>query len=168
MLSANSATHQQGVAKPKKLTAGYPLRLKIPKINVNAALDYVSLTSKGELASPSGPTKAGWYHHGPRPGEIGSAVIDGHFGWIDNTPAVFDNLVKLKKGDNLIVEDEKGATTTFAVVESRKYDPKADATEVFKSNDGLAHLNLITCQGAWNEAQQSYSNRLVVFADRVL
>jgi hypothetical protein len=38
---------------------------------------------------------------------------------------------------------------------------------VFASNDGGAHLNLITCAGEWNKGKKSYSERLVVFADKV-
>jgi len=33
------------------------------------------------------------------------------------------------------------------------------------SNDGKAHLNLITCAGVWDEVEKSHSSRLVVFAD---
>ena len=33
-------------------------------------------------------------------------------------------------------------------------------------NDGN-HLNLITCDGEWNEDQKTFSKRLVVFSDAV-
>ena len=33
------------------------------------------------------------------------------------------------------------------------------------TNDGLAHLNLITCI-VWEQITQGYSQRLVVFTDR--
>jgi len=114
---------------------------------------------------PKGPASAGWYVLGPRPGEKGNAVIDGHFGYKNNIPAVFDNLHILQKGDNLYVEDEKGKTVTFVVRELRTYGQNEDASSVFVPSDTKAHLNLITCQGIWNSAQRSYSNRLVVFAD---
>src|SRR3989344_2613905 len=32
--------------------------------------------------------------------------------------------------------------------------------------DGAAHLNLITCEGAWDKVSRTYSQRLVVFTDR--
>ena len=144
------------------------MRLKIPKINVDAALDYVGLTAQGgELDVPKGPINAAWYDQGPRPGEKGDAVIDGHFGWKDNIPAVFDNLHELRKGDDLYVEDAKGSTTTFVVRELRTYAQNQDDSNVFVSSDWKAHLNLITCQGVWSNTNKSYSNRLVVFADEV-
>ncbi|MDO8591457.1 MAG: class F sortase, partial [bacterium] len=81
-------------------------------------------------------------------------------------PAVFDNLSKLRSGDKLYIKDQNGATYTFVVRESRDYDPKANTTGIFISNDGKAHLNLITCEGTWNKSQKSYSNRLIVFTDK--
>ncbi len=153
------------VHKQETVRAGLPVRLKIPKLNIDAGLDYVGLTPTGELGVPKGPASAGWYVLGPRPGEKGNAVIDGHFGYKDNIPAIFDNLHALQKGDNLYVEDEKGKTVTFVVRELRTYGQNEDASSVFIPSDTKAHLNLITCQGIWNSAQRSYSNRLVVFAD---
>lgn len=92
--------------------------------------------------------------------------MDGHAGWKNGIPAVFDNLHTLEKGDSIYVEDEKGVTTTFLVRDIRTYDPKAVAPDVFSSNDGKAHLNLITCEGVWDPVARSSTKRLVVFADR--
>lgn len=154
------------IIPPKGANAGLPVRLKIPKIGVDAALEQVGITPSGELGSPSGPTTAAWFAHGPRPGDAGSAVIDGHFGY-KNARAVFDNLHALQRGDVVSVEDEKGVSVTFVVRESRVYNPDENTAAVFASNDGNAHLNLITCQGAWNDARKSFSARLVVFTDKI-
>lgn len=148
-------------------SAGIPTRLKIPKLNVDAAIEQIGLTSEGAVDVPTGPANAAWFNRGPRPGEIGSAVIDGHFGWKDGIPAVFDALHTLKKGDTLSVEDEEGVTRTFVVRELRFYDWDENAPDVFGVLDRKAHLNLITCKGAWDIGQQSYAERLVVFADMV-
>ena len=145
---------------------GRPIRLKIPKINVDAAVEYVGITPDGAMDVPKGPADVAWFNLGPRPGENGSAVMAGHYGWKNNISSVFDDLHTLQKGDKLYVEDEKGAITTFVVRESRRYDPKADASNVFIPNDSLAHLNLITCEGIWDKVSESYSERLVVFTDK--
>lgn len=154
------------IHKPAEIYTGLPVHLEIPKINVNAAIDYVGITPKGELGVPAGPSNAAWYDQGPRPGEAGNAVIDGHFGYRDNIPAVFDNLHTLQKGDRLYVKDERGITTTFVVRQLQTYDSNEYAPAVFRSNDGRAHLNLITCEGTWNETKNSFSSRLVVFTDK--
>ena len=147
--------------------AGRPVRLTIPGINVDAVVEYVGLTPDGAMDVPKSPDEVAWYERGQRPGEKGSAVISGHYGrWENGQGSVFDDLHKLRKGDELSVTDDRGATTTFVVRESRRYDPAADAADVFGSSDGGAHLNLITCDGVWNETQNSYSDRLVVFTDK--
>ena len=149
-----------------QVAAGLPTRLKIPAINVDAAVEDVGVTSDGSMAVPKGPSDVAWYDLGPRPGEVGSAVIAGHEGWKDNIPAVFDDLHELQPGDKIYVEDGTGATSTFVVRAVRMYDQYADAASVFNSNDGKAHLNLITCEGAWSNVTKSYSDRLVVFANK--
>lgn len=150
----------------KEVNIGLPIRLLIPKISVDAAIEYVGVAPDGSMGVPKGPDGVAWFQLGPRPGEEGSAVLAGHFGWKNNLPAVFDDIHTLEKGDTLVVEDDTGATSTFVVREIRLYDPLADSEGVFGSSDGKAHLNLVTCEGVWDAATKSYSKRLVVFTDR--
>ena len=145
---------------------GRPVRLKIPGINVDAAVEFVGLTSDGAMGVPKDSADVAWFNLGQRPGENGSAVIAGHYGWKNRKASAFDNLYKLRPGDKIYIEDDKGMTITFVVRLSRRYDSNADAPEVFSSNDGKSHLNLVTCEGIWDKASKSYSKRLVVFTDK--
>ena len=156
----------QSPVLPEPTQPGLPIRLEIPSIKVNAAVLPVGLTSDGAMGVPEGPADTAWFDRGPRPGETGSAVIDGHFGWKDNIPAAFDNLNELHPGDKIFVENDRGETVTFVVRELRTLGENGNAADVFTSSDGEAHLNLITCEGVWNAATKSYSERLVVFADK--
>jgi len=160
---------EQGTANlPNQANLLLPTRLKIPKIKADSLIESVGLTSLGAIDSPLGPKNAGWFNLGIIPGENGSAIIDGHSGWKNGIPAVFDSLYKLKKGDKIYVENGKGVTTTFIVREIKNYDPNADAEDVFSSNDNKAHLNLITCGGTWDNTAKTHSKRLVVFTDKVI
>lgn len=150
----------------KATVIGSPIRLKIPKIGVNAKVDLVGLLPDGSMGTPKIPSNVAWYKLGPRPGEIGSAAIAGHINWWTGAAASFAKLNKLKIGDKITVQDDKGKTFSFVVKKIKNYDALADATEVFFSNDGVAHLNLITCTGVWNKKSKQYSQRLVVFADK--
>lgn len=145
---------------------GLPMRIKIPKINLNAEIEYVGLTPNGEMDTPESTSNVGWYEAGVPPGEQGSAVIAGHYGWGDGEASAFDELHKLRVGDRFTIEDDAGGIITFVVRANKRYDPGDDASDVFTSTDGRAHLNLITCEGDWNPVSKSYSKRLVVFADR--
>lgn len=150
-----------------KIDLSVPARLTIPKIKVNATLESVGLTSQGAVDVPKGPSNAAWFNRSPHPGDMGSAIITGHYGyWKNNLPTVFNNLVKLRQGDKLYVKDKQGITTTFVVRELKTYNQKDDVPEVFISSDGQAHLNLITCLGVWNKVTKSYPKRLVVFTDK--
>ncbi len=142
------------------------MHLNIPRINVNAAIESVGVTPEGAMGAPQGPADTAWLNLGAVPGAVGTAVIDGHSGWAHNTPAVFDNLHQLQKGDSIIVTDARGVAITFIVREMHSYDPTADAAAVFTSTDNKSHLNLITCAGDWNPVLKTHSQRLVVFADK--
>lgn len=160
------AQQEESSGLPEPEREGNPVRLIIPMIDVDSAFEYVGLTFGGAMDVPKNPINVAWFNLGPRPGEEGSAVIAGHYGWKNNIPAAFDNLNKLRKGDKVYVEDEKGVVTAFVVRELRLYGEKESAANVFFSNDGKVHLNLITCQGVWNKNNKSYSSRLVVFTDK--
>jgi len=142
---------------------GLPVALIIPSINVNSKIQYLGITSKGEMEVPNNINDVGWFKFGSRPGEKGSAVIAGHLNGTNGKDGVFINLYKLKAGDKLSVVDDKGIITSFTVREIRTYSP-GFAEEVFSSNDA-PHLNLITCDGLWNGAKKSYDKRLVIFSD---
>lgn len=144
---------------------GLPMRLIIPAININATVEDVGVSSKGMMDTPKKTSNVAWFDLGPRPGQSGSAVIAGHLVGIYGEPAIFTNLYKLKKGDKVLTEDNKGMVTTFIVQGNRVYDP-GYADDIFGQGDGV-HLNLVTCDGVWNETKKSYSKRLVVFTDIV-
>lgn len=164
------------VAVPEKKTifevipvplVGKPKRLTIPSLNIETEVIYVGLTLNGAMDVPNNPSDVAWFDQGPYPGNVGSAVISGHFGWKNGIPAVFDDLSKLQKGDNVYIEDENGRIITFVVNKIQTFGENSDAYDVFTSNDGKAHLNLVTCQGVWNKNKKSYSERLVIFTDKI-
>jgi len=156
----NQASQTQIIPKP---TPGMPVRLIIPAIQVDAGIQNLGVTDQGEMEVPSTIIDVGWFKPGSRPGDIGSAVISGHFNGTSGEPGVFAQLETLKKGDELHVKDDRGTSLTFIVRESRIFDP-GYADEVFGKND-TAHLNLVTCDGYWDPNKKSYSKRLVVFSD---
>lgn len=146
---------------------GKPVRLKIPSINVDAIVESLALAPDGTMDTPKGPDTVAWFELGSLPGEIGSAVITGHYGtWKNGQGSVFDNLHKLQLGDKIYIEDDNGMNVTFVVREQRSLEPNTDTTNIFSSEDEKAHLNLITCKGFWNKDSKSYSKRLIIFADK--
>jgi sortase A len=158
-----SVTKVAASPQPPTVTYGRPVRLIIPKMDLNAAVEYVGLTAGGAMAAPSLAETVGWYKLGPRPGNRGSAVIAGHSGYADGRPAAFDELHRLRQGDEIYVEDASGRLASFVVRTTRSYARDANAAEVFAPAVGR-RLNLITCTGAWDVVAGTASERLVVFA----
>lgn len=159
-------TAAPAIIAPTAESIGTPTRIRISSIGLDASIEKVGLTADGFLDVPGDPFDTGWYALGPRPGEIGSAVIDGHVDWLNGVDAVFANLHRVKPGDLVAVQDDQGKIITFVVREIVMYEAAADAVKVFRSNDGEAHLNLITCYGEWDKDTEQYTKRLVVFTDR--
>lgn len=155
------------ISNQKLAAVDSPVRLKITRINVDAVLESVGFAAQGAVGVPKNFSNAAWFNAGPRPGDVGNAIITGHYGRKNGKASVFDNLSKIRKGDKVFVKDGRGITASFMVREIRRYDPTAVAEEVFVNNDGKAHLNIITCEGVWNSGTKSYSKRLVIFADKV-
>jgi LPXTG-site transpeptidase (sortase) family protein len=146
---------------------GIPVRLNISKIKIDITLENVGLTKQGAVGIPKAPINAAWFNLSPHPGDIGNAIITGHYGQFKNgKSAIFNNLNKLKKGDELYIEDENGKNIIFVVRELKIYNANEQVPAIFKSDDNKSHLNIITCAGVWNEKTKTYSKRLVVFTDK--
>jgi len=150
---------------------GLPTHLIIPALNIDTTFQDTVLKPDGTMEVPSTIYVVGWFTDSVRPGEKGVAIVTGHVaqirGGVVTKMGVFSNLYEIKVGDQLQIVDDKGQTTNFVVRAVRNYDPNADATDVFTSEDNGAHLNLITCEGTWVQSQLSYTQRLVVFTDLV-
>jgi len=150
-----------------KKNPGIPLNLSIPSIGVDAPIEQVGLTKDGNLDVPKDGVYTGWFDIGAKPGEMGSAVINGHYGtWPDGSHSVFDNLSKIKVGDKVSVRDDKGQVFDFVVTQIKTYGADAVVPEIFNRTDG-SYLNLITCNGEWIASQKTYTKRFVVFTELV-
>lgn len=140
-----------------------PIGIKIPAIGVNAHIESVGLTKSGDMDVPKDRLNVALYKFGAYPGDIGTAVIAGHYGWKNNERSAFDDLHKIHEGDRIYIEDEEKKIATFEVYKIQIFDRKADTGPIFNSPDGGSYLNLITCNGAWNRFSRNYDKRLVVF-----
>ncbi len=154
-----------GDPAPVKPRAGLPVRLKIPTINVDAAVEQVGQTSDGSMDVPKNFDNTAWYDLGARPGEQGNAVVAGH---VDSTSgkAVFWDLGKLVSGDQIVVVGDDSVERTFVVTASEAYT-RADVPldRVFGAATDT-HLNLITCdsRSAFDRTRGEYAGNLVVYA----
>jgi LPXTG-site transpeptidase (sortase) family protein len=161
--TTSSSPYAESIIKDER-SGIVPATLEIPAIDLKADVEAVGLKKNREMAVTESFEKTGWYENGYKPGEPGSAVIGGH---VDsrNGPAIFYNLNKLSKGDELTVTSKAGESRTFVVTGKKEY-PWDDAP--LKSIFGYSHsstLNLVTCTGDFDRSSRNYSKRLVVYTE---
>jgi len=161
-------------ASPTQRSAGphlpwsRPVRLRIPKIGVDAPFTDLAIGPTGQLQPPpAGDTNlVGWYAQGASPGQAGTAIIAGH---VDTTTsaAVFADLRELKEGDVFSVSRADGRTASFQV-DSAETFAKDDfpSGRVYGDTD-QAQVRLITCAGDYDRTVRDYTDNLVVFAHLV-
>ncbi len=143
-----------------------PAYLEIPKLNLKTEVESVTVDENGNMGIPVNIMAVGWYSLGPRPGEVGNAVIDGHLNTPELTPGVFWGLDTLNEGDILLVVDHYGQQITFKVT-SVKSEPYSDfPVEKYFGPSQVPRLHLITCQGTYERDLQTFNLRTVVSADR--
>lgn len=137
----------------------------IPKLTVHTEIEKVGVDAEGRMDIPKNWQHVAWYAPGVKPGETGSAVIDGHVDTPTGAPAVFANLTHLTKGDEIIIIDTANQKYTYKVTHVVTYPlENVPLTDVFSKTNGN-HLNLITCGGIWDRNKHQYTERTVVYSD---
>src|SRR5579884_3938874 len=145
-------------------TPAAPVHISIPAISVDANVESVGMDSQGRMGVPTNVFDTAWYNLGFKPGEKGSAVIDGHLDQVTGAPAVFWNLKELQDGDKITITDANKHTYTFVVTDTASYPyNNFPLQQVFDTTD-KPRLNLITCAGTWDLSNHIYTNREVVYS----
>ncbi len=164
-----------------------PITIEIPALLVTAPILGVGLTSSNNMDAPKGPYgdplwhTAFWYRGSGIPGEIGTATIAGHVNDLISRPEIFASLKILTPGDFIIIHTLDASGDIFFIVdEVKRYTYKESTTPAVltlifgsgpvagigaqPSEDGLAHLTLITCAGTF--ADGAFDHYTVVYATR--
>ena len=148
---------------PPPRNVGLPVRVIMPSLGIDAAVEQVGVDADGNMATPEDPWNTGWYAPGSRPGQVGNSAIAGHVDYHGIGPVVFWDLNKLTVGAEVLVVTDAGQTLRFTVRGSEYYAPEnAPLQEIFGQTNSV-NLNLITCGGTFNPATRHYDQRLVIF-----
>jgi Sortase domain len=160
-----------GPAAPREpsLRRSSPVSVAIPAIGVRSPLLRLGLNPNGTIAVPDISTsadEAAWYKNSVTPGQIGTAVIEGH---VDSEvgPAVFFRLGALHPGDHINVTLADGMTAVFRVTGVREYAKADFPTEMIYGPTHYASLRVVTCGGTFDYATGHYLSSVVVFASLV-
>jgi sortase (surface protein transpeptidase) len=140
-----------------------PARIDIPRIGVSSGLLRLGKDGRGAVEVPKPWDTAGWYAHGPRPGDPGSAVILGH---VDSTngPAVFYRLRELRPGDQIQVTRADGSVVRFGVERTEQFLKSRFPSDQVYYPTLTPELRLVTCGGEFDYNLRHYRSNIIVFA----
>lgn len=161
----NSSSHNISSVIPLSLN---PIKITIPTLNIETVIEHVSKNKKGQMDTPKVLNDVAWYILSATPGQLGSAVIAGHFDDDKGNPAIFYTLNTLKRGDKIIITFDNKSTAVFIVEDMfDEKNTKEFASKVFEQSKTESYIHLVTCSGDWNSQLKEYTNRFVVVAKKI-
>lgn len=146
-----------------------PRYISIPAIGVNARVMSVGVNSKGNIDTPTNLNDTAWYDGSSKPGQDGQVFIDGHTSFSNSINAAFNDLPKLREGNQIVVETGNGTKYTYRIVTVKTVN--ADKVDMGEALNPPANakkgLTLMTCTGTFNYRTQTADKRLVVYAVQI-
>lgn len=143
------------------------VRLVIPKAKVNHRFVVKGLTQRREMEDPGGKDDVAWYNFSTPPGFGSNAVLSGHVDWYTGEAGVFWFLRNVKEGDEAEVYYSDGMVLKYRVVRTEVYETKDAPVAEITGPTVNDMLTLITCEGVFSRATRDYSQRRVVWAERI-
>ena len=148
-------------------TTSEAVRLYVKEAGIDAVFEEpLGLNNDRTIEVPESYETVAYYKFGPKPGEVGPAVVLGH---VDSYrgPAVFYRLGQLEVGDEIFIEKSDGSKDVFIVESLERHSQDGFPTEKVYSDLDYPGLRLITCTGTYDHDTLRYSHNLIVFAKKV-
>jgi hypothetical protein len=157
-----------GAAPARTAPVSPPARLLVPALGVDAPVDPVGVTDRGDLVIPEEVDRVGWYRFGPAPGApAGSVVVAGHVDSARQGRGALFDLRSLAVGARIDLVTESGRTLRYRVTGRETIAKRRLPTERLFDRDGAPRLVVVTCGGPFDRATSAYRDNLVVAADPV-
>jgi len=134
---------------PRTLTAGKPVRILIPSLNIDLAVVDGYYDAASQTWTLTGD-KAQYAVMTSKANNIaGNTFIYGH-----NNKKVFASLPKIKVGDKVTLETDNGHKFTYKYVSSYETDPTDTSLFSYK---GQPILTVQTCSGLWFQNRELFT-----------
>ena len=143
----------------------YPTSLSISSIGIRTSLIPLGLDKDGSLSVPKSGAVAGYFTGGPKPGEVGPAVIVAHVDW-KGSKGVFYDLRKVRVGQSIFVTNSDFKTTKFMITKVFSVRKKAFPTDSVYGDLNYPGLRLVTC-GTFDFKTKKYIDNLIVYAKAI-
>jgi LPXTG-site transpeptidase (sortase) family protein len=150
-----------------KVAPDMPRAIYITKLNMSGRILPMGLKD-GAVDAPKNAYDAGWYTGSAKPGATGAALFDGHASEAGGF-GLFGNLHKLSNGDVVTVEMGDGTEYDYEIIgKERVAKESVDMTKALQVQGGAEQgATFITCAGKWIEAEQTLSERVLLYAKRI-
>ncbi|MEU0913210.1 class F sortase [Streptomyces althioticus] len=163
----SGAAPPPSVAERAAVRQAPPERVLVPAVGLDARVEDVGVTPRGDMTVPDDPAVAGWYRYGPGPGSAeGSAVLVGHLDSETGDLGEFAALRDVRAGDTVEVR-RAGAEPVAYRVTARAAVPKDELPPSAFRRSGPPVLTLITCAPPFEPERGGYTANLVVTAEPV-
>jgi sortase (surface protein transpeptidase) len=150
------------------VASSLPRALYIDKLDIAARILPMGVNKDNSIQSPKNIFDTGWYTGSVKPGDIGAMFIDGHASG-PTREGIFAYLDKLAEGDEIQIEKGDGTRLTYRVVhtEIAELETLDMKKMLLPYGNTLRGLNLMTCTGKWLADQETYDQRVMVWAQQV-
>ena len=149
--------------------------MRIPKYDVDAAVENIGISAQNQLEVPKDPLDVGWYGIYQKPGWGFNSVFSAHVDYYPSTRGPFYNLADMEIGDEIIVVMENGLEYHYRVIRNEQWTvediPTGDLIKAHDRPEGDEWITLITCGGDFvpyngYDGPGYYKHRDVVVAER--
>ncbi len=159
-----SEKHPGAVKDEYTVPVSQPRAIAIPKLGIDAYVQPVGVDEKNQMVAPNNIHFTAWYTGSVAPGEAGLSIINGHAGG-RYEQGVFRFITKLTKNDVFKVQMGDKSWREFSVTATGSYSTSQATKELFRDDPAIEQeLHLITCDGKFDDAAQTYEKRFIVVA----
>lgn len=162
-----SEKHPGAVKDEYTVPADHPRAIAILKLGIEAYVQPVGVDENNQMVAPDNIHFTAWYTGSVAPGEVGLSIINGHAGG-RYEQGVFRSITKLVKNDTFRIQMGDKSWREFKVVATGSHHTSHATKELFKDDPAIEReVHLITCDGEFDDAAQTYEKRFIVIARAV-
>ncbi|MBO3102448.1 class F sortase [Cellulomonas fengjieae] len=159
---ATLGAHEPAPAAPA------PVRLAVPDVGIDMAVDPVGVRDDGEMEIPEDANRAGWYRFGPAPADrAGATVVAAHVDSVQTGIGQFARLLDVAVGATVTVTTADGVAHEYRVVTVEKVPKDGAPVDQWFDRSGAPRLVLVTCGGTFRRDIGHYTDNVVVTAEPI-
>ncbi|KQY22145.1 peptidase C60 [Cellulomonas sp. Root485] len=145
-----------------------PVRLAVPDVGIDMAVDPVGVRDDGEMEIPEDADRAGWYRFGPAPADpAGATVVAAHVDSVQTGIGQFAKLRDVGVGAVVTVTSADGGVHEYRVVTVEKLPKEGAPVDQWFDRAGAPRLVLVTCGGTFRRDIGHYTDNVVVTAEPI-